>query len=50
MAVQFPDPSVTPIFVGPNGVTYQWDENDGKWIVKSSGGNVTDFVSNVYTS
>ena len=44
MAVQFPDPSVTPIFVGPNGVTYQWDENDGKWIVKSSG-NVVSYVS-----
>ena len=36
MAVQFPDPSVTQIFEGPNGVTYQWDEDDGKWIVKST--------------
>ena len=44
MAVQFPDPSVTPIFNGPNGVTYQWDEDDGKWIVKSSGFS-TDYVS-----
>ena len=36
MAVQFPDPNVTQIFEGPNGVTYQWDEDDGKWIVKST--------------
>ena len=36
MAVQFPDPSITQIFQGPNGVTYQWDEDDGKWIVKST--------------
>ena len=36
MAVQFPDPNVTQIFEGPNGVTYIWDEKDGKWIVKST--------------
>ena len=36
MAVQFPNPTVTQIFEGPNGVTYQWDEDDGKWIVKST--------------
>ena len=34
MAFQFPDPFVTPEFTGANGVTYQWDTADEKWVIK----------------
>ena len=34
MAFQFPDPLVTPEFTGANGVTYQWDTTDEKWVIK----------------
>ena len=30
----FPDPNVIPEFTGDNGITYSWDEDDGKWVVK----------------
>jgi len=34
MAFQFPDPGVTPEFTGANGITYSWDADDSKWVVK----------------
>ena len=34
MAFTFPDPNLTPEFEGDNGITYQWDSVDGKWVVK----------------
>lgn len=34
MAFQFPNPLVTPEFTGANGVTYQWDTTDEKWVIK----------------
>ena len=34
MAFTFPDPTLTPEFEGDNGITYQWDSFDGKWVVK----------------
>ena len=35
MAFQFPDPIVTPEFTGDNGITYVWDDSDGKWVIGS---------------
>ena len=37
MAFTFPDPNVTPEFTGPNAITYSWDDNDKKWVVKTTG-------------
>lgn len=34
MAFQFPDPELTTEFTGDNGITYSWDADDGKWVVK----------------
>ena len=34
MAFTFPDPNLTPEFEGDNGITYQWDDVDDKWVVK----------------
>ena len=34
MAFSFPDPALTPEFTGDNGITYQWDTTDEKWVVK----------------
>jgi hypothetical protein len=35
MAFKFPDPNVTPEFIGNNGITYSWDFDDAKWTVKT---------------
>jgi hypothetical protein len=35
MAFKFPDPNVTPEFIGDNGITYSWDFDDAKWVVKT---------------
>ena len=37
MAFTFPDPNVTPEFTGPNAITYIWDSNDNKWVIKTTG-------------
>jgi len=34
MPFTFPDPSVTDIFTGDNGITYLWNVDDGKWRIK----------------
>jgi hypothetical protein len=34
MPFTFPDPSVTDIFTGDNGITYVWDAVDSKWQIK----------------
>ena len=39
MTSQFPDPAVTPEFTGENGITYSWDGNDQKWVIKGFGGD-----------
>ena len=37
MPFTFPDPTVTDIFTGDNGITYLWDTDDGKWQIKGFG-------------
>ena len=37
MSINFPDPNITQEFTGANGITYVWDANDGKWVIKSAG-------------
>jgi hypothetical protein len=34
MPFTFPDPSVTDVFTGDNGITYVWDADDSKWQIK----------------
>ena len=34
MPFQFPDPSITPLFTGSNGITYSWHVTDDKRVVK----------------
>lgn len=34
MPFTFPDPTVTDIFTGENGITYVWDADDSKWQIK----------------
>ena len=35
MPFTFPDPTVTPEFTAANGITYSWDGEDEKWVVKA---------------
>ena len=31
-------------FAAPNGVTYAWDDGDGKWRVKAFRSSIDDFI------
>ena len=37
MSINFPNPNTTQEFTADNGITYLWDVNDSKWVIKSTG-------------
>jgi len=46
MTSQFPDPEVTPEFTGANGISYSWDADDEKWVIKGFGAD-GDYVKRI---